>query len=185
MTANHPARCWQQAAASLALLILLAGCGDGDKTAMTAYGRADQVRAYRDRIDAVIADANAVQDGIEAAAVGTAGEATGENLSAALEQFRPQLVLALAELRGLDPPESLAGLHAEMERLLTLRLEALDQVAVGWSVEQAESYAAAQPLYEEAESKLNEARDLAANVNEDLAAVDVALAEAEGGQVVA
>ena len=164
--------------------LLLSACG-GDNDPSTPYGSAEKLRDYRDQIDAVVDAANAIQSAIENAAVGSSGQATGENLSAAYEELRPQLETALALLQSIEPPSTLRQMHAEMEQVLSLRLQAFDQVTAGWALEQTESFAAAEPLYDEAEGKLDLANVLAARVNDELAAVDVALAEAEGNEVVA
>lgn len=169
----------------LAALLAVTGCGNDGDEQKTPYGNAAKVRAYRDRIDAIVEAVNAIQDEMEQIAVGSTGQATGENLAAAAVRLKPQLLATLDLLDGIDPPARLADLHAEMRRLIQLRLEAFDQVSAGWEVEQADSFAEAEPFYDQAEGKLNEATALAARVNEELEEVDIALAEAEGGNPVA
>jgi len=169
----------------LAALLAGTGCGDDGGGKKTPYGNAAKVRAYRDRVDAIVDTVNAIQDEMERLAVGSAGQATGENLAEAAAVLEPRLQAALEQLDGIDPPARLADLHAEMRRLIQLRLEALDQVSQGWEVEQVDSFAAAEPLYDQAEGMLDEVNALAARVNAALEEVDIALAEAEGGNPVA
>ena len=169
----------------LAALLAGTGCGGDGDGKKTPYGSAAKVRAYRDQIDAIVEAVNAVQDEMERTAVGSTDRATGENLAAAAVVLKPQLQATLELLERIDPPARLAELHAEMRRLIQLRLEAFDQVSQGWEVEQASSFAEAEPLYDQAEEMLDEANALAARVNEELEEVDIALAEAEGGNPVA
>ena len=166
----------------LVLMLLVAGgCGDGKKEERgTPYGNVDEVRAYRERINEIIDEVNAVQSEVESTAVGSSGQATGENLAAAYERLGPRLRKALEELEGMEPPPLLAELHGEVRGVILLRLGGFDKVAEGWRVEQASSFAEAEPLYEEAEEKFSEANALIAQVNEELEEVDIALAEAEG-----
>ena len=173
------------ALALLAALLAGTGCGDDGEGQKTPYGKAAKVRAYRDQVDAIVQAVNAVQDEMERAAVGSTGRATGENLATAVVRLGPQLQAALERLDSIEPPERLAGLHAEMRRLIQLRLEAFDQVVEGWEVEQTNSFAGAEPFYDQAESKLGEASALASRVNEELEKVDIALAGAGGGNPLA
>jgi len=166
----------------LMLMALIAtGCGDdGDDEKKTPYGSAEEVWAYRARIDAVIDEVNAVQNEVERTAVGSAGRATGENLAAAYSRLKPRMLAVLEELEEIDPPAALAELHGDIRELILLRLAAYDQVIEGWEVERENSFAEAEPLYDEAEDKLEEASLLAAGINEELEQVDVALAEVGG-----
>ena len=76
-------------------------------------------------------------------------------------------------------------MHADLRQALVKQLEAFDLVIEGWRVEQEQSSDEAQLHYEEAEKSLSEAGQLLASVNEVLVEVDIALAEAEGKNLVA
>ncbi|MBT4497867.1 MAG: hypothetical protein HOC74_09110, partial [Gemmatimonadetes bacterium] len=77
-------------------------------------------------------------------------------------------------------PKALVDLHGDIRELILLRLGAYDQVIEGWRVEQENSFVEAEPLYDEAEDKLEEASLLAVAINGELEQVDVALAEVGG-----
>lgn len=172
---------WGKMGILMLMLLVVGGCGDGkEEERGTPYGSVDEVRAYRERINEIIDEVNAVQSEVESTAVGSSGQATGENLSAAYERLRPRLREALEEVESMKPPSRLEQLHGEVRGMIVLRLEGFDKVAEGWRVEQASSFAEAEPLYEEAEEKFDEANALIAQVNEELEEVDIALAEAEG-----
>jgi len=152
----------------------------GEIEAATSYGSAEEVRAYREQINQVIDEVNAVEQEVQETAVGSTGRATGENLAAAYERVLPRLQAVLETLDQIRPPPRLARLHRDIRRLVLLRLEAYNTVIEGWNVEQARSFAAAEPIYEQAEVKLKEANILIAQINEEIGKMEAALAETEG-----
>lgn len=162
----------------LGALLAVMGCGGGDDEPDTPYGPVGEVLAYREAVDAVIDSVNAIQADLEGTTYGSGGLATGENLAAAYQALCPRLEAVLAALAQIQPPESLLATHADIGRMVRLRLDALERAAEGWQVEQSGSFAAAEPIYDEAEDLLAQASALAAATNAALEQVDVALAEA-------
>ena len=163
------------------IALVVVGCGDdGDDGKRTPYGSAEEVWDYRRQIDAIVDEVNAVQDEVERTAVGSAGRATGENLAAAYSRLKPRMLAVLEEVEEIEPPKALVDLHGDIRELILLRLGAYDQVIEGWRVEQENSFVEAEPLYDEAEDKLEEASLLAVAINGELEQVDVALAEVGG-----
>ena len=156
------------------IALVVVGCGDdGDDGKRTPYGSAEEVWDYRRQIDAIV-------DEVERTAVGSAGRATGENLAAAYSRLKPRMLAVLEEVEEIEPPKALVDLHGDIRELILLRLGAYDQVIEGWRVEQENSFVEAEPLYDEAEDKLEEASLLAVAINGELEQVDVALAEVGG-----
>ena len=165
------------------LLLALVGCGD-DKAAQTEFGSVKSVRAYRAMVEDIIVEANAIEQEFRETAVGSTGQATGNNLSDAAMRLRPRLVAAINGLDQVEVPKKLSDAHADVQAALTLRLAAFDLVIEGWSIEQQQTFDDAQPLYADATKKLNEATGILNQLNEVLLEVDIALAEAEGRTLV-
>lgn len=163
--------------AGLLLMVLLGGCGGhGDDDSATDYGPPAAVQAWRTAVSAAIDTVNAVQADLEAQAVGSSGQATGQNLAAAAVELRPRLQLAAAVLAQVEPPPALAELQLRMLRLVLCRDQALALTEQAWDLERTSSYAQARPLYEAASGQFETARELAQAVNDGLAEVDQALA---------
>jgi hypothetical protein len=70
------------------LLLVLVGCGD-DKAPQTEFGSVKSVRAYREVVEDIIVEANAIEQDFRETAVGSTGQATGNNLSDAAMRWRP------------------------------------------------------------------------------------------------
>jgi hypothetical protein len=170
--------------AAFALFLMLSGCGDDDEDS-TRFGPAAALQTWRDKVSAAIDEINAVQTELERLAVGSAGQATGENLAAAALLLRPRLQGVAETLAQLEPPATLAGAQLSMLRLVALRMAGLDLSVQGWQLEQASTFAQADPLYKEAEARFEAANLLAVQVNALLAEVDEVLARQEGHRLVA
>ncbi len=157
--------------AALVALLALVGCGDAD----TPYGSEDAVSAYRGEISALIAEINTVETIMRELAVGSTGQATGENLTAACLQLEARLAAVLVELDAIAPPRKLSEPHADMRAAVELRREACAKIAFGWLIEQEQSFAQAALVYQEAEALLARANERLAAAAEVLEKVDVAL----------
>ena len=166
------------------LLVALVGCGR-DETRQTPFGSESAVRDYRESLERIIQEVNEIDLGWRERAVRTSGQASGENLAQVYDEFRPRLSAAIADLDRIEVPRRLDAMHADLRQALVWQLEAFDLVIEGWRVEQEQSSDEAQLHYEEAEKNLSEAGQLLASVNEVLVEVDIALAEAEGKNLVA
>ena len=99
-------------------------------------------------------------------------------------ELKPRLVALIVDLEEIAVPQKLSEMHGDIRSALWLRLEAFELVIEGWATEQQQSYEEAQPLYADAEKKIDEANTLLAAVSEVLLQVDIALAEAEGRTLV-
>ncbi len=163
---------------ALSLLVLMWGCGDDEEGAETPYGSVEEVWVYRERINPLIDEINAIEMEVQETAVGALGQATADNIAAACERLCQRLRAVLEELEAIEPPALLAPLHGEVRRVVLLRLEAYDAVlaALG-DLDEA--------LFAEAVEKLNQANVLAAQLNEDLQEVDQTLASAKRKTVLA
>lgn len=157
------------------LLALLAWVGCGDDKADTPYGNEEALSAYRSEVSSVIGEINAVETVMRELAVGSTGRATGENLTAACLQLEARLAAVLVELDAIAPPRKLSDTHADMRAAVNLRREACAKIAFGWLIEQEQSFAQAEFVYEEAEALLAQANAKLATVDEVLGKVDVAL----------
>ena len=165
-------------------LLLLAVAGCSDDAPQTEFGSLKTVERYRDELEAIIVEANAIEQEVWERAVGSTGRATGQNLAPVYRELKPRLVALIVDVEEIAVPPKLTELHGEMRSALGLRLEAFDLVITGWATEQQQSYDEAQPLYVDAEKKIAEANALLAAVGEVLLEVDIALAEAEGRTLV-
>ena len=161
------------------LLFVMVGCAD-DKELQTEFGSAKSVREYRQLVEDVIVEANAIEREARDRAVASTGQASGENLSPVYRQLRPRVVALIAKMESIESPKKLSDMHADVLAALGLRLAAYDLVIEGWQIEHQQTFEDAQPLYIDAAKKLNEGTGILLQVNEVLLEVDIALAEAEG-----
>ena len=145
------------------------GCGDGDDTS-SPFGSVEEVSAYRQQLEPIIVEVNEIEMDVHTSAVGSSGQATAANLAAAFERLNPRLQAALSQLESIEAPARLAPLHADICRLITLRLEAWDTLLEGWNNEE-------HGLYNLAEDLLCQANGLIPALNEELAQIDLALME--------
>ena len=164
------------------LLLAIFGCGDG--APQTEFGGLKSVERYRDDLEMIIVEANAIEQELWERAVGSTGRATGQNLAPVYQELKPWLVALIVDLDEIAVPQKLLEMHGELRSALGLRLEASNLVIAGWATEQQQSYDEAQPLYADAEKKVDEANALLAAVSEVLLEVDIALAEVEGRTLV-
>ena len=164
------------------LLLVVAACGDD--APQTEFGSVKSVERYRDDLEAIIVEANAIEQEVWERAVGSTGRATGQNLAPVYLELKPRLGALIVDLEEIAVPQKLSEMHGDMRSALWLRLEAFELVIEGWETEQQQSYEEAQPLYADAEKKIDEANTLLAAVSEVLLQVDIALAEAEGRTLV-
>ena len=158
------------------LLLVLWGCGHDEKEEDTPYGSAEEVRQYRERINPLIDELNAIEMEVQETAVGTSGQATAANLAAACERLCERLRAVLAEIEAIEPPPLLAPLHGDVRRLVLLRLEAYTAV-----LEELE--AEVEAAFDQAEEQLRQANALAAELNGELEEVDRVLASAKRSQI--
>lgn len=165
----------------VALLALLACVGCGSDKADTPYGSEEMVSAYRGEISAIIAEINAVETVMREMGVGSTGRATGENLTAACLQLEARLAAVLVALDAIAPPRKLSETHADMRAAVELRREACAKIAFGWLIEQEQSFAQAEFVYEEAEALLAQANERLAAADEVLGKVDIALGVERAG----
>jgi uncharacterized protein YoxC len=163
---------------AVCLLLGVWGCGGDENKAETPYGNAEDVRVYREQINPLIDEINAIEMEVQETAVGASGQATAANIAAACELLCQRLRAVLEELEAIEPPALLAPLHREVRQVVLLRLEAYNAVLEGLG-EQDEQ------LFSEAVEKLNQANVLAAQLNEDLEEVDQTLASAKRTRVLA
>lgn len=165
------------------LLVAAVGCGK-DEEPQTAFGSVKSVQRYREALEDIIVEANAVEQEFREMAVGSTGQATGNNLSDEAMRLRPRLVAVIDELDRIKVPKKLADTHADVAAALMLRLEAFDLMIEGWGIEQQQTFDEAQPLYVDAAKKLNEATGMLTQINSVLEEVDIALVEAGNNTLV-
>ena len=170
-------RRWQWV--GILLVVGVMGCGKDEKP-QTPFGSVKAVREYRERLDSVIVEANAIELGVRDRAVGSTGQATGQNLSPVYQELRPRLTALIDELDGIKVPKRLRDMHADLGAALALRLEAFDLVIAGWEIEREQTFDEARSNYVSAALKLNEANEFLLQVSEVLLELDIALGEVEG-----
>jgi len=155
------------------ILALLLACGKKDNT---SFGDADVVSLYRENLNSIVADINAIDVALRERAVGSADQATGENFSKECLELDDQLVQVSILLGRMDPPSKLRELHSSIRQVVELRREACKKIVEGWKVEESESFSKADPLYLEAEEILEKANQLLVSANIVLINVDEELA---------
>ena len=155
------------------ILALLLACGKKDNT---SFGDADVVSLYRENLNLIVADINAIDVALRERAVGSADQATGENFSKECLELDDQLVQVSILLGRMDPPSKLRELHSSIRQVVELRREACKKIVEGWKVEEVESFSKADPLYLEAEEILEKANQLLVSANIVLINVDEELA---------
>ena len=155
------------------ILALLLACGKKDNT---SFGDADVVSLYRENLNSIVADINAIDVALRERAVGSADQATGENFSKECLELDDQLVQVSILLGRMDPPSKLRELHSSIRQVVELRREACKKIVEGWKVEEVESFSKADPLYLEAEEILEKANQLLVSANIVLINVDEELA---------
>ena len=116
------------------LLVAVAGCGDD--APQTEFGSLKSVERYRDELEAIIVEVNAIEQEVWERAVGSTGRATGQNLAPVYRELKPRLVALIVDLDEIAVPPKLTEMHGEMRSALGLRLEAFDLVITGWATEQ-------------------------------------------------
>lgn len=167
----------------LCCLLLVAGCGPGQEqpapkpavpdAPATPYGTVTEVKAYLDQITPHIQLVSQLQAEIDRQ-VGSSGKVTSKNLAAAAAAAAPRLRQAREEFARLQPPPLLAPLHRDIEKLMTVRLDAYAAAEEGWQREQQNRDTA---WHGTVEAKLQSANDLIVQLNRQLQQVNEALAQ--------
>jgi hypothetical protein len=156
---------------------LFYGCGqDPEKTveqptAQTQYGPPAKITAYLQTIGPLIRTVSQTEMAVQKQ-VNASGKATGENLSAAMQEVLPSLQEAFYTFDKIEPPPLLAPLHKDIKKIFVLRLDAYNQTIKGWKLEQAKEES---DLYVQAEAKMKEANILSQKLNQEMAKIQQAL----------
>ncbi len=142
-------------------------------TPNTAYGNAEQIQTYLQKINPYIQEVGKIQFQIDQQ-VGSSGQATAANLAPAMEKYKPGLQKILDEFSLIEAPPLLASFHGDVKKLMILRLEAYNTTIRGWAKEQETGE---HTLYEDAEIKLKEANELIAKLNAEMTQINQALGD--------
>ena len=117
------------------LLLVLVGCGD-DRAQQTEFGSVKSVRAYREMVEDIIVEANAIEQDFRETAVGSTGQATGNNLSTAAMRLRPRLVAAIDQITSVLSEMGVETLAVDMPfgtmHLMGMLRFADHDLAVAW-----------------------------------------------------
>lgn len=168
----------------LAFLLLFVGCGRQEEqptsrtpetpSPSTPYGSVDEVKAYLEQINPYIQRVGQIQAEVEKQ-IGSSGKITSQNLAAAAEKAYPLLLQAREEFSRIKPPPLLAPFHRDIEKLMSIRLEAYRATLDGWKREQQRKDIA---WHEEVEAKLQAANDLILELNGEMQRINAALQSA-------
>ena len=171
------------------LIALLLGCGSNQdegqtipqpvpaqppENPSTPFGETAQVQAYLQQISPFIQEVGQIQFEIDQK-IGTSGKATGSNLAPAMETAKPRLQKALDTFSSINPPPLLATLHADIKKLMLLRLNGYEHTIQSWQQEQKDGSIDG---YKEAENALNKANQLILKLNQDMGMIHQALEKA-------
>ena len=140
----------------------------------TPFGEAQEVTDYLTEINPHVRGVSEIQQQIDQR-VGSAGQATGQNLAAVMQELQPELEKHQEALKNLNAPPQLAGMHADILHLVSLRLEAYSTTVKGWETEQETGDLS---LYTKAQDHLNEANTLIVALNQQMQKVNSALLQA-------
>lgn len=140
-------------------------------TANTLYGNSAEIEAYLQSINPHIQEVGRIQLDVDKS-VGSTGKATGENLAPAMEAHKPRLEAVLEGLSAIEPPPLLASFHADVKKLVALRLSGYSDTIRGRAAEQSSGDIS---LYEEAEKTLREANALIGHLNGEMQKINAAL----------
>jgi uncharacterized phage infection (PIP) family protein YhgE len=157
-----------------AAAVTLNGCGRKDKEAQTPYGSPAEVAAYLQKARPFIHQVSAYEVELHGK-VGTSGQASGQNLSAAMEAIKPRLQESLRQFEQIDPPALMAPFHRDMKKLMVTRLEAYDNTIKGRQLELASGDTT---LYKKAEQQLMEANQISLQLNEQIRQINQAIQQA-------
>ena len=157
-------------------LWVVIGCGDDHEEGR--FGDLTALRVYRDTLNPIVDTVSAIELDVQQRAVGSSNVATAANLSAVYADVRPLLLEAVVDFDRLTPPDQLLDLHAQIRRLIVLRLDAYRLVMEGVA-------AADSTVYETAEDKLRLANDSIPVINLGLCEIDVALGDLDDCRLLA
>ena len=170
----------------IAFCLLAIGCGSQEEkpapkpeettpaVTQTEYGSSEEVKSYLDKINPYIQEVGNIQIKVDQA-IGSAGKGTSKNLASAMEQVLPRLQTAHTNFSAIQPPPLLASLHRNIEKLMTIRLEAYRITVEGWKLERDKKDIS---WHEKAEAKLQQANDLIIQLNKELQGINLALEKA-------
>jgi hypothetical protein len=155
---------------------LLGSCGrkEEPKAAQTPYGSAEEVTSYLQKVKPFINQVSAFEVELHQK-VGASGQATGRNLSEAMEAIKPRLQQTLREFEQIDPPALMAPFHRDMKKLMATRLEAYDTTIRGRQLEVASKDTS---LYKQAEQRLVEANQISLQLNDEIRKINQLIQQA-------
>lgn len=145
------------------------------QTVETPYGDFGQVQGYLNSINPFIQEVGKIHLEVNKA-VGTSGQATTANLALAMGKGLPRLKAAIGQFEKIAPPLLLAPLHADIKKLMVLRLNAYEATINNWNIEQQGVLDSG--LVAKVENTLREANELIRKLNEQMSQVNLAMEKA-------
>jgi hypothetical protein len=145
------------------------------QTVETPYGDLGQVQGYLNSINPFIQEVGKIHLEVNKA-VGTSGQATTANLALAMGKGLPRLKAAIGQFEKIAAPLLLAPLHADIKRLMVLRLNAYEATINNWNIEQQGVLDSG--LVVKVENTLREANELIRKLNEQMSQVNLAMEKA-------
>ena len=134
-----------------------------------------QVQGYLNSINPFIQEVGKIHLEVNKA-VGTSGQATTANLALAMGKGLPRLKAAIGQFEKIAPPLLLAPLHADIKKLMVLRLNAYEATINNWNIEQQGVLDSG--LVVKVENTLREANQLIRKLNEQMSQVNLAMEKA-------
>ncbi len=141
----------------------------------TIYGTLADVEGYLQQINPHMQEIGRIQLEVDKV-VGSTGKATGSNLAPVMKKNRPPLAAVEQALREITSPPLLAPFHANIIKMVTLRLSAYDATIRG---NEAENSSGDLSLYTEAETQLKDANKIIVQLNEEMAKIYQAISESQ------
>ena len=145
------------------------------QTVETPYGDLGLVQGYLNSINPFIQEVGKIHLEVNKA-VGTSGQATTANLALAMRKGLPRLKAAIGQFEKIAPPLLLAPLHADIKKLMVLRLNAYEATIDNWNIEQQGVLDSG--LVVKVENTLREANELIHKLNEQMSQVNLAMEKA-------
>lgn len=146
------------------------------QTLETPYGDFGQVQGYLNSINPFIQEVGKIHLEVNKA-VGASGQATNANLALAMGKVLPRLKTAIGQFKKIAPPLLLAPLHADIKKLMVLRLNAYETTINNWNIEKQDGHLDS-ALVVKAENTLREANELIRKLNEQMSQVNLAMEKA-------
>ena len=166
------------------LLFLFAACAP-EPEPETPYGSVDDVSRYLQAVNPYVQEIGQINARFEEGLGSSTDDqgrrrGTGRNLAEAAEVVQNLLRHVLGDFEKIEPPPLLAPFHRDTKELILSRLDAYETMSRGWDTQQVGGDF--EPIYRQAESKLEAANALIQRLNSEMLKINTAVQQAGEAQ---